>query len=58
MARGDETVAHGHGVVGVDPPAALDRQPLPGELIHQVEQLQERPIGGVIELEVQPSGVA
>jgi hypothetical protein len=50
LALADEAVEHGHRVVSVDPLAALDRQRLPGELIHNVQELQDPPIGSLVEL--------
>jgi hypothetical protein len=34
------------------PPGAADRERLPGELVHDVQQLQDVPVGGLVELEV------
>ena len=50
---GHQPVERGHRLVGVDPAAALDRERLSGELIHDVQQLQDPPVGSPIELEVQ-----
>ncbi len=52
-ALGDEPVEHSDGVVGVNPPAALDGERLAGELVDHVQELEEPPVGGLVELEVQ-----
>ena len=39
-------------MIGVDPPPALDRQRLTGELVDDVQQLQVVPVSGLVELEV------
>lgn len=41
------------GGPGVEPPTALDRQRLPGELVDHVEQVQQAAVGRLIELEIQ-----
>ena len=42
------------GGPGVEPPAALDRQRLPGDLVDHVEQVQQAAVGRLmIELEIQ-----
>jgi hypothetical protein len=40
-------------VVGVDPPAALDCQRFTGELVDHVQELENPPVGGLVELEIQ-----
>jgi hypothetical protein len=52
-ALDDQPVEHGHGAVGVDPAGALDGQRLAGELVDDVQELEDPPVGGLIELEVQ-----
>ena len=47
-----EPVEHADGLVGVDPAVALDRQRLPGELVHDVQQLEVVPVRGLIELKI------
>jgi hypothetical protein len=46
-------VQHGDGGVGVDAPVHGDGQGLAGVLIDHVEQLQDPPVGGLVELVVQ-----
>jgi hypothetical protein len=43
---------NGDGRVSVDAPGALDLQGLPGELIDDVQELQDVSVGGLVELEV------
>jgi hypothetical protein len=50
---GHETVEYRDGRVGVDPPFALDRERLAGELVDDVQQLRHASIGGLVELEVE-----
>jgi hypothetical protein len=52
-AVGDQAVQDGHGGVGVDPAVDGDGQGFAGVLIHDVEQLQDPPVGGLVELVVQ-----
>ncbi len=49
---GNDAVQHVDGVIGVDPAVALDRQRLAGELVHDVQQLEVAPVGGLIPLKV------
>ena len=39
-------------MVGVDAPLAADLERLAGELVDDVQQLQDAPVGGLVELEV------
>jgi hypothetical protein len=52
-ALGDEALQRGDRLVGVDASVTLDRQRLAGELVDDMQQLQDPPVGGLIELEVQ-----
>ena len=52
-AHGDDPVERGGGGVGVDAPGGHDRQRLPRVLVDDVEQLQDPPVRGLVELEVE-----
>jgi hypothetical protein len=52
-ALGDEPVEGGDGLVGIDAAVTLDRQRFAGELVDDVQQLQDPAVGGLVELEVQ-----
>src|SRR5207244_12585401 len=51
-AEGDEAVERGDGLIGVDPPATLDRKRLARELVDDVQQLQDVTVGSLVKLEV------
>ena len=52
-APGDDPVERGGRGVGGDAPGGHDRQRLPCVLVDDVEQLQDPPVRGLVELEVQ-----
>ena len=52
-APGDDPVERGGGGVSVDAPGGHHRQRLPRVLVDDVEQLQDPPVRGLVELEVQ-----
>ena len=52
-ALGDEALQRNDGLVAVDAAVALDRQRLAGELIDDVQQLEDPAVGGLVKLEVQ-----
>ena len=52
-APGDDAVERGGGGIGVDAPGGHDRERLPRVLVDDVEQLQDPPVRGLVELEVQ-----
>jgi hypothetical protein len=52
-ALGDQAVQDGDGGVGVDPAVDLDSEGFTGVLVDHVEQLQDPPVGGLVELVVQ-----
>jgi hypothetical protein len=49
-ALGDQAVKHGDGGIRIDAPVDGDRQGLAGVLIHDVEQLEDPAIEGLVEL--------
>jgi hypothetical protein len=50
---GDQAVQHSDGGVSVDPAIDLDGHGLAGVLVHDIEQLQDPPVLGLVELVVQ-----
>ncbi len=48
-----QALERGDGSVGVDRPPALDRVRLAGELVNDVQQLEDPTVGGLIELDVE-----
>jgi hypothetical protein len=54
-ALGDEAVQDRDGLVGVDAALTLDRERLAGELVHDVQQLQDSAVGGLVVLIVDRS---
>jgi hypothetical protein len=50
---GNQALQHGHGGVGVDPAVDLDGEGFAGVLVHDVEQLEDPPVEGLVELVVQ-----
>ena len=50
---GEDALEPGDRVVGVDAPRAADLQRLAGELVDDVQELQDAPVGGLVVLEVQ-----
>jgi hypothetical protein len=51
-AERDQVLECDDGGVGVDAPFALHRKRLAGELVNDVQQLHDPPVGGLVELEV------
>jgi hypothetical protein len=51
-ALGDQLVEHGDGGVRVDPAIDPDGEGLAGVFVDDVEQLEDPPIGGLVELVV------
>jgi hypothetical protein len=51
-ASGDESIESSDGRVCVDPSATLDDQRLASELVNNVQELQDLPVGGLVELVV------
>ena len=52
-APGDDPVERGGGGIGVDAPGGHDRERLPRVLVDDVEQFQDPPVRGLVELEVE-----
>ncbi len=50
---GDEALQRRDGLVGVDAAVTLDRERLAGELVDDMQQLENPAVGGLIELKVQ-----
>lgn len=50
--RGEDSVQHPDGSVGIDPPATLDDEGLARELVDDMQQLQDPAVGSLVELEV------
>ena len=50
---GDEALQGADGLVGVDAAVHAHRQRLAGELVDDVQQLEDPPVGGLVKLEVQ-----
>jgi len=51
-ASGHQAIEDRDRGVGIDPSPALDRERLTGVLVDDVQELQDPPVGGLVELEV------
>jgi len=52
-ASGHQAIEDRDRGVGIDPSPALDRERLTGVLVDDVQELQDPPVGGLVELEVE-----